>query len=121
MLDPVFVGGVTVTSATLHNEGELQRKDLRVGDTVIVRRAGDVIPEVVGPVVETRPKGAKVWHMPKRCPFCNNKIVLAEGEAKARCTGGFECPSRCGSTCSTLHLAGPWTSKGSATRRSTLC
>ncbi|NND03429.1 MAG: NAD-dependent DNA ligase LigA [Acidimicrobiia bacterium] len=94
VLEPVFVGGVTVTSATLHNEGELQRKDLRIGDTVIVRRAGDVIPEVVGPVLKKRPKGASVWHMPKRCPFCNNKIVLAEGEAKARCTGGFECPSR---------------------------
>lgn len=94
VLDPVFVGGVTVTSATLHNEGELQRKDLRIGDTVIVRRAGDVIPEVVGPVLEKRPAGAAVWHMPERCPFCDNPIVLAEGEAKARCTGGFECPSR---------------------------
>ena len=94
VLDPVFVGGVTVTSATLHNEGELQRKDLRIGDTVIVRRAGDVIPEVVGPVIDKRPKGAKVWHMPERCPFSNHKIVLPEGEAKARCTGGFDCPSR---------------------------
>ncbi len=94
VLEPVFVGGVTVTSATLHNEGELQRKDLRIGDTVIVRRAGDVIPEVVAPVIEKRPKGAAVWHMPKRCPFCGNEIVLADGEAKARCSGGFECPSR---------------------------
>jgi len=94
VLEGVFVGGVTVTSATLHNEGELQRKDLRIGDTVIVRRAGDVIPEVVGPMLDRRPAGAAVWHMPERCPFCNNPIVLAEGEAKARCTGGFACPSR---------------------------
>lgn len=94
VLDGVFVGGVTVTSATLHNEGEVQRKDVRIGDTVIVRRAGDVIPEVVGPILDRRPAGAKVWRMPKRCPFCDNPIVLAEGEAKAKCTGGFECPSR---------------------------
>jgi len=94
VLDEVFVGGVNVTSATLHNEGELQRKDLRVGDTVIVRRAGDVIPEVVAPVLAKRPKGAAVWRMPERCPFSGHPIVLAEGEAKARCTGGFECPSR---------------------------
>jgi DNA ligase (NAD+) len=94
ILEPVFVGGVTVTTATLHNEGELHRKDLRVGDTVIVRRAGDVIPEVVAPVLAQRPKGAKRWRMPKRCPFCTHPIVLPEGEAKHRCTGGFECPSR---------------------------
>jgi DNA ligase (NAD+) len=93
-LEPVFVGGVTVTSATLHNEGELQRKDLRIGDTVIVRRAGDVIPEVVGPVLDRRPPGAEMWHMPDKCPFSGHPIVLAEGEAKARCTGGFACPSQ---------------------------
>ena len=94
VLDPVFVGGVTVTNATLHNEGELQRKDLRPGDTVIVRRAGDVIPEVVGPVLTKRPEGLPVWNMPTDCPFCGNPIVLPEGQAKARCTGGFACPSR---------------------------
>jgi DNA ligase (NAD+) len=94
VLDPVFVGGVTVTNATLHNEGELQRKDLRPGDTVIVRRAGDVIPEVVGPVLTKRPEGLPVWNMPADCPFCGNPIVLPEGQAKARCTGGFACPSR---------------------------
>ena len=94
VLDPVFVGGVTVGTATLHNEREVQRKDLRIGDTVIVRRAGDVIPEVVGPVPSQRPKAARVWHMPESCPFCGNPIVLPEGEAKHRCTGGFECPSR---------------------------
>jgi DNA ligase (NAD+) len=93
-LEPVFVGGVTVTNATLHNEGEIHRKDLREGDTVIVRRAGDVIPEVVGPVLSQRPSGAAVWAMPQRCPFCGNAIVLPEGEAKAKCTGGYECPSR---------------------------
>ncbi len=94
VLEPVFVGGVSVTNATLHNEGEVQRKDVRIGDTVIVRRAGDVIPEVVGPVLSLRPEGARVWSMPDRCPFCGNPIVLPEGEAKAKCTGGYECPSR---------------------------
>ncbi len=94
VLDPVFVGGVTVTNATLHNEGELHRKDLRPGDTVIVRRAGDVIPEVVGPVLSKRPKGLSKWNMPSHCPFCENPIVLPEGQAKAKCTGGFTCPSR---------------------------
>jgi DNA ligase (NAD+) len=94
VLDPVFVGGVTVTNATLHNEGELHRKDLRPGDTVIVRRAGDVIPEVVGPVLTKRPTDLPEWNMPKDCPFCGNPIVLPEGQAKARCTGGFVCPSR---------------------------
>ncbi|MGI9641431.1 MAG: NAD-dependent DNA ligase LigA [Acidimicrobiia bacterium] len=94
VMEPVFVGGVTVTNATLHNEGELQRKDVRPGDTVVVRRAGDVIPEVVGPVVALRPASARIWHMPESCPFCGNPIVLPEGQAKAKCTGGFECPSR---------------------------
>ena len=94
VLEPVFVGGVTVTTATLHNEGEIQRKDVRVGDAVIVRRAGDVIPEVVAPVLSARPPKARVWRMPKKCPFCGNPIVLPEGEAKHRCTGGYGCPSR---------------------------
>lgn len=94
VMEPVFVGGVTVTNATLHNEGEVHRKDVRPGDTVVVRRAGDVIPEVVGPVLALRPKGLRKWHMPKNCPFCGNPIVLPEGQAKAKCTGGFECPSR---------------------------
>jgi DNA ligase (NAD+) len=94
VMEPVFVGGVTVTNATLHNEGEIHRKDVRPGDTVIVRRAGDVIPEVVGPVKELRPRGRRKWHMPENCPFCGNPIVLPEGQAKARCTGGYTCPSR---------------------------
>ena len=94
VLDPVFVGGVTVSTATLHNESEVHRKDVRVGDTVIVRRAGDVIPEVVGPVLSKRPKRARIWRMPESCPFCGNPVVLPAGEARHRCTGGFECPSR---------------------------
>lgn len=94
VLDPVFVGGVTVTNATLHNESEVHRRDVRPGDTVIVRRAGDVIPEVVGPVLSVRPEGLAQWNMPPRCPFCGNPLVLPDGEAKAKCTGGYECPSR---------------------------
>ncbi len=94
VLEPVFVGGVTVTTATLHNEGEVRRKDVRIGDTVIVRRAGDVIPEVVGPVTEQRPSGAQMWTMPATCPFSGHDLVLPEGAAKHRCTGGFDCPSR---------------------------
>ena len=94
VLEPVFVGGVTVANATLHNEGEIHRKDLRPGDTVIVRRAGDVIPEVLAPVLELRPSGTPEWHMPATCPFCGNAIVLPEGQAKAKCTGGYACPSR---------------------------
>ncbi len=94
VLDPVFVGGVTVTNATLHNEDEVHRKDVRIGDKVIVRRAGEVIPEVVGPVVSSRTGDETVWRMPENCPFCGNPIVLPDGEKVARCTGGLECPSR---------------------------
>lgn len=94
VLEPVFVGGATITNATLHNQDEVARKDIRVGDTVVIRRAGDVIPEVVGPVVSLRTGVEKVWKMPKKCPFCRNPIVRNAGEAVARCTGGFECPSR---------------------------
>lgn len=83
-----------MTNATLHNEGEVHRKDVRRGDVVVVRRAGDVIPEVVAPVLSERRKGARRWRMPKKCPFCGNPIVSLEGEAKAFCTGGYECPSR---------------------------
>ena len=94
ILDPVFVGGATVGMATLHNQDQVALKDVRIGDQVIVRRAGDVIPEVVGPVVSARTGKEKKWKMPKNCPFCGNPIVRIEGEAVARCTGGFECPSR---------------------------
>jgi DNA ligase (NAD+) len=94
VLEPVFVGGATVGLATLHNADQVALKDVRVGDQVIVRRAGDVIPEVVGPVVAARTRKLRKWSMPARCPFCGNPIVRVEGEAVARCTGGFECPSR---------------------------
>ncbi|MFV1961222.1 MAG: NAD-dependent DNA ligase LigA [Acidimicrobiia bacterium] len=94
VLEPVFVGGATVSMATLHNQDQVGIKDVRIGDQVIVRRAGDVIPEVVGPVVSARTGKEKKWVMPKKCPFCANPIVRLEGEAVARCTGGFECSSR---------------------------
>ncbi len=93
-LVPVFVGGVTVTNATLHNEDEILRKDVRIGDTVIVRRAGDVIPEVVGPVVEKRPADARLFVMPKACPICGSAIEKLEDEAIARCTGGLFCAAQ---------------------------
>jgi DNA ligase (NAD+) len=92
-LEPVFVGGVTISTATLHNEDEVARKDVREGDTVIVRRAGDVIPEIVGPVVSLRPKGSKPWSMPAKCPSCGSKLVRQEGEAATRCVN-LECPSQ---------------------------
>lgn len=94
VLDPVFVGGAMVGMATLHNEEQVRAKDVRIGDKVIVRRAGDVIPEVVGPVVSARTGDERQWSMPAECPFCGNPIVRPEGEAVARCTGGFDCPSR---------------------------
>lgn len=93
-LQPVFVGGVTVTNATLHNADEIERKDVRIGDTVIVRRAGDVIPEVVAVVAEKRPPGALVFTMPEHCPVCGAKAVRSPGEAVARCTGGLFCPAQ---------------------------
>jgi len=93
-LEPVFVGGVTVTNATLHNEDEIRRKDVHIGDWVIVRRAGDVIPEVVKVVKERRPKNAKPFVMPKKCPVCGSDIERVEGEAIARCTGGLYCEAQ---------------------------
>jgi DNA ligase (NAD+) len=93
VLEPVFVGGVTVGQATLHNEDEIKRKDVRIGDTVIVRRAGDVIPEVVGPVVSKRTGEEREFVMPTQCPSCGSAIVREEGEAVARCTG-LDCPSQ---------------------------
>lgn len=88
-LAPVFVGGVTVTNATLHNEEEVQRKDVRVGDTVIVRRAGDVIPEVLASVPEKRPSQSQIFVLPTHCPICGSLIVKLEDEAIARCSGGW--------------------------------
>jgi DNA ligase (NAD+) len=93
-LETVFVGGVNITTATLHNEDEVARKDVRPGDTVIVRRAGDVIPEVVGPVLSKRPKDAKPWRMPKKCPSCGSRLVRNEGEAATRCVNVYECPAQ---------------------------
>ena len=93
-LAPVFVGGVTVTNATLHNEDEIRRKDVRIGDTVIVRRAGDVIPEVVGPVLEKRPVDARQFVMATSCPVCGSAIERLEDEAVARCTGGLFCAAQ---------------------------
>ena len=93
-LAPVFVGGVTVTNATLHNEDEIRRKDLRIGDAVIVRRAGDVIPEVVGAVVERRSGSERRFVMPARCPVCGSHAVRGEDEAVTRCTGGLFCPAQ---------------------------
>jgi DNA ligase (NAD+) len=90
-LAPVFVGGVTVTNATLHNEDEARRKDVRVGDTVIVRRAGDVIPEVVSVLLDKRVPGAEQFTMPRKCPVCGSDAVREEGEVDYRCTGGLFC------------------------------
>ncbi|HEY7993858.1 MAG TPA: NAD-dependent DNA ligase LigA [Candidatus Eremiobacteraceae bacterium] len=94
VLDPVHVGGVTVTTATLHNEDYIHQKDIRPGDVVIVRRAGEVIPEIVGPVVTEREgKRLREWHMPERCPVCGSAIHRAEGEAMAYCTNAA-CPAQ---------------------------
>ena len=93
-LAPVFVGGVTVTNATLHNEDEIRRKDVHIGDTVIVRRAGDVIPEVVAVVLERRPADARAFVMPTECPVCGSHVERLEGEAIARCTGGLICAAQ---------------------------
>ena len=93
-LAPVFVGGVTVTNATLHNEDEARRKDVRVGDTVVVRRAGDVIPEVVSVVLEKRSQDAQIFTMQHHCPVCNSPALREEGEADYRCTGGLFCSAQ---------------------------
>ncbi|MCM8622290.1 MAG: NAD-dependent DNA ligase LigA [Candidatus Accumulibacter sp.] len=93
-LAPVFVGGVTVSNATLHNEEEVRRKDLRIGDTVVVRRAGDVIPEIVRVQWEKRPTGAPEFNMPTSCPVCASKVVRNAEEAVARCSGGIYCPAQ---------------------------
>jgi DNA ligase (NAD+) len=93
-LKPVFVGGVTVTNATLHNEDEIRRKDVRVGDTVVVRRAGDVIPEIVRVLTERRPARTRQFTMPSRCPECGSAVVRLPDEAIARCSGGLVCPAQ---------------------------
>ena len=93
-LQPVFVSGVTVTNATLHNEDEMLRKDIRIGDSVIVRRAGDVVPEVVRVIKEKRPSTAKVFKMPQFCPICNSQVIRIDGEAAQRCTGQLKCEAQ---------------------------
>ena len=93
-LAPVFVGGVTVTNATLHNEDEARRKDVRVGDRVVVRRAGDVIPEVVSVLLDKRDHAAPAFSMPRHCPVCSSPAVREEGEADFRCTGGLFCSAQ---------------------------
>ncbi|MBZ0133736.1 MAG: NAD-dependent DNA ligase LigA [Rhodocyclaceae bacterium] len=93
-LKPVFVGGVTVTNATLHNEDEVRRKDIRIGDTVIVRRAGDVIPEVVSALAEKRSGREREFVMPQQCPVCGSRVMRLPDEAVARCTGGLYCAAQ---------------------------
>ena len=94
VLKPVQVSGVTVTHATLHNQDEVDRKDVRVGDTVIVRRAGDVIPEVVGVIKDKRPRGTRKWHTPDKCPVCGSQVIREEEEAAHRCMGGLVCSAQ---------------------------
>ena len=93
-LEPVFVGGVTVSNATLHNIDELRRKDVRVGDRVVIRRAGDVIPEVVRVIIEKRPAKTSQVRLPKKCPVCGSSVEREEGEAVARCAGALTCPAQ---------------------------
>ncbi len=93
-LEPVQVAGVTVTNATLHNEDEIRRKDIRIGDTVIIRRAGDVIPQVVSVVLDRRPADVKAFEMPTVCPVCGSDVERVEGEAVTRCSGNLFCPAQ---------------------------
>lgn len=93
-LEPVSVAGVTVSNATLHNMDEIARKDIRIGDAVIIRRAGDVIPEVVCVILEKRPPDTKTIHLPEKCPVCGSDVVREEGEAVARCVGGLFCKAQ---------------------------
>jgi len=93
-LKPVFVGGVTVTNATLHNEDEMTRKDVHIGDIVSVRRAGDVIPEIVRVLINKRPKTIKKFRMPTECPECGSALVRIDDEAIIRCSGGLVCPAQ---------------------------
>ena len=93
VLEPVFVGGSTVGMATLHNQDQVALKDVRPGDTVVVRKAGDVIPEVVGPVLSLRPADSEPWVFPTHCPRCGNALVRPEGEADTRCVAP-DCPAQ---------------------------
>jgi DNA ligase (NAD+) len=102
-LEPVFVGGVTVSSASLHNQDEVDRKDVRIGDTVVIQRAGDVIPQVVKVVLEKRPRGTRPWKLPSHCPVCGSAVVRPTGEAVTRCPN-LDCPAQLKNNL--LHLAG---------------
>ncbi len=93
-LEPVFVGGATVSNATLHNQAEIERLDVRIGDTVVIRRAGDVIPEVVKVIIEKRRNDSKSFVFPKSCPVCDSEIVYDDSEIIARCSGGLFCPAQ---------------------------
>jgi DNA ligase (NAD+) len=114
-LEPVFVGGVTVSNATLHNMDEIARLGLMIGDTVMVRRAGDVIPQVMSVVESKRPVDATEIVVPTRCPVCGSEIYRADDEAVARCSGGLDCPAQRKKRSATSHRAWRWTSKGLAT------
>ena len=94
VLKPVLVGGVTVTHATLHNQDEVERKDVRIGDTVIVRRAGDVIPEIVSVIKDKRPRKTRAWQMPDKCPVCGSQVIREAEAAAHRCMGGLFCPAQ---------------------------
>jgi DNA ligase (NAD+) len=94
VMEPVMVGGVEVRHASLHNEDEIARKDVRVGDTVILQRAGDVIPQILGVVLERRPRDATPFVFPDRCPACGSHAIRPEGEVVRRCTGGLTCPAQ---------------------------
>lgn len=102
VMTPVRVGGVTIVNATLHNQSEVDRKDIRVGDTVVIQRAGDVIPEVVSVILDKRPEGARKFKMPRHCPVCSEPVVLPEGEVVTRCVNSF-CPAIINS--SLMHFA----------------
>ena len=117
-LEPVHVGGVTVSRATLHNEDEIARKDIRAGDTVVVQRAGDVIPQVVRVIEEKRPAGSEPFEPSDVCPECGSHAVREEGEAVRRCTGGLVCPAQALERCAISSPAMPSTSKASAPSRS---
>jgi len=93
-LTPVFVGGVTVSNVTLHNQDDIDRKDIRIGDTVSIRRAGDVIPQVVQVILEKRPADSLAYHLPASCPVCESEVLRVEGDAAARCSGGAACPAQ---------------------------
>ena len=122
VMEPTKVAGSTVENATLHNAHEVKRKDVRPGDTVILRKAGDVIPEILGPVLALRPEGLRPWKMPTACPSCGTTLVQQkEGDKDLRCPNHQSARPRCASGSSTSPAAAPSTSRGSATRRRPRC